>query len=1144
MKRVYAGGMAVLLSTAISMNSLAAGWYQEGTNWKYQKVDNQNVKGGWQWLDGNQDGIMECYYFDANGNMLANTVTPDGYQVDKDGAWVVNGAKLVKETGILSVKWEYKDLKWKFQKPDGGYTFNGWYWIDGNKDGIAECYCFDVTGQLIVNGKTPDGYTVNADGAWVENGQTVRKYSDGSGSVPASGNGTGYQRSRGGGSSSSDSDSDSGNDSRPSTPDQPSKPDKPSTPDQPDTPDVTESSVTLYSAEQGAAPVLMDTAYADSENDSHASRTHTQIARAVNDLRQDIAMVNGSISYEDVQQIFNDDEEKLAARLAATGEQAVPPMIYDQIAEGETYKNAIIVGAIGDSPIIDKLIQDGKLDEAKDIEGKWEGYVIKNVENPVPGVANALVIAGSDARGTIYGIYTVSEEIGVSPFYWYSDVPVDVKDTIEVDYSEAVVNEGPKVKYRGIFINDEDMSIRNWAPKKFTTENGTPDINYYRKVFELMLRLKCNLLWPAMHELSTSFAAARDENGIPVNSKEAAKYGVVIGSSHCEILLRSNTGEWWDWYNKNKNNFDWDPQAQSYDFSANREALLQYWRERLETNKDFESVLTLGIRGIHDGGFNCYYKNQKYGGSDVKFMEDVIKAQRELIAEVYFDGDKSRLSEIPQVLIPYKEMGTVYNAGLKDFMAQPEYSDITLMWAEDNHGYLRQTPNETEKERPGGAGVYYHASYWGSPTSYLWLNSIPLSLLSEQLHRAYDEDMKNQWVLNVGDIKPGDQSMEFYSKFAWDPESYDDTNVEDYLKEQAIRDWNVSSNDADTIAAALMKYYKMQGTKKAEYYNRTLFPLSATSNGDEALLWQERSQELVDQLTPIYEAMDEETKTAFYEQIYYHVLSVNDAAKEYAYYWKAVQASEQGRVGSTTVYNGLSKIYRDNILNRVDEYNGLNNNKWTGYMSWKHCTGDENDGHDILKDNEYPSVPSSKHGVGAAAEGQSAAGSGTLRLESSVNEDKRYFDVFAMESAQCQWVAEAPEWIKLSVASGETSTEQRVIVTADWDNMEDSQTGEIKVYNAVDGEKTGEPVATFTVQAEKSDLDPSENNGFVEANGYVAVEAEHYSEMEEGSDGSSWGVIVNSGQHGDTMGCSDLFGVFYRNGCNSDSCSSHKINYS
>ena len=883
---------------------------------------------------------------------------------------------------------------------------------------------------------------------------------------------------------------------------------------------MTESAVTLYSAEQGAAPILMDTAYEDSEQDSHASRTHTQIARAVNDLRQDIAMVNGSISYKEIQQIFVDDEEKQAERLEKAGAQAVPSMIYDQIGEGKNCKNAIIVGAVGDSTIIDQMIEDGKLDEAKEIEGKWEGYVIKNVENPVPGVDHALVIAGSDARGTIYGIYTVSEEIGVSPFYWYSDVPVDVKDSIEVDYSEAVVNEGPKVKYRGIFINDEDMSIEHWAKKKFPTGNGTPDINYYRKVFELMLRLKCNLLWPAMHELSTSFAAATDENGIPINSKEASKYGIVIGSSHCEILLRSNTGEWWNWYSTHRELFT-DSNAQdyysSYDFSANKKALLQYWRERLEKTKDFESVLTLGIRGIHDGAYNCIYKDKYYGGSDVKFMEDVIKEQRKLIAEVYFDGDMSRLSEIPQVLIPYKEMGTVYNDGLKDFMAQPEYSDITLVWAEDNHGYLRQTPNQTEKERPGGAGVYYHASYWGSPTSYLWLNSIPLSLLSEQLHRAYDEGMQNQWILNVGDIKPGDQSMEFYAKMAWDPESYDDTNVEEYLKEQAIRDWNVSSEDADTIAAAVMKYYKMQGTKKAEYYNRTLFPFSATANGDEVLLWQERSQEIVDQLTPIYEAMDEDIKTAFYEQIYYHVLSINDAAKEYAYYWKAVQASEQGRVGSTTVYNALSKTYRDHILNRVDDYNSLNNNKWTGYMSWKHCTGDEDQGHDILKDSEYPSIPSSKHGVGAAAEGQTQAGSGTLRLESTVQGDQRYFDVFAMESGQCQWVTEAPEWIQLSMTSGETSTEQRVIVTADWEKMEKSETGEIKVYNAKNGEKTGNAVATFTVRAEKSDLDPSSGNGFIEADGYVAVEAEHYSDMEEGSDGSNWGVIVNSGQHGDTM---------------------------
>ena len=342
------------------------------------------------------------------------------------------------------------------------------------------------------------------------------------------------------------------------------------------TPDNPQSEpITLYN-EKMVAPVIMDSGYNNTSENQYAERSYEQIYRAVRDLRQDISMVTGAIDYAEIQSIFDDNADEEQARIDDADSmepKKVPDLVTDTA--GISADSAIIIGTIDDSAIIKKLMDEGKLEEAKQIKGVWEGYVIKQVKNAIPGVDNALVIAGSNARGTIYGIYTVSESIGVSPYYWYSDVPVEVKDTITFDAKEAIVNDGPDVKYRGIFINDEEKS-NAWAESKFTEDgkNG-PGVNYYRRVFELVLRMKANTLWPAMHGCSVAFNKNVDENGISINAQEAADYGIIMGASHCEILLRNNVGEWGDWFNANKGRFTDisypNDSYKAYDFTLNRE---------------------------------------------------------------------------------------------------------------------------------------------------------------------------------------------------------------------------------------------------------------------------------------------------------------------------------------------------------------------------------------------------------------------------------------------------------------------------------------------------------------------------------------------------------------------------------------------
>lgn len=876
------------------------------------------------------------------------------------------------------------------------------------------------------------------------------------------------------------------------------------------------------------APILMDASYAASQEDTYVQRTYTQIARAVGDLRQDIAMVTGAIDDQQIQQLFVDDDAARDARLAAAEASKVPALVTDPVKMQADY--AIIVGAIDDSPLIQGLMADGKLDEAQSIQGKWEAYVIKEVEQPLPGVDKALVIAGSDARGTIYGIYTISEEIGVSPFYWYSDVPVEVQEEIDVDYTTALVDDGPDVKYRGIFINDEEHAM-DWAAAKFPTENGTPDVNYYRHVYEMLLRLKADTLWPAMHEGTQSFNVALDEDGIPINAKEAAKYGIIMGNSHCEILLRTNTGEWSPWINAHKDAYGGNT---AYDFTTNEQALLDYWRERLETNKDFESILTIGIRGVHDGGFQCANLDKYPGANDsekkVAMMKDVITKQRELIAQVY--GEEN-VQKVPQVLIPYKEMNDVYNAGLDEFMMwdgsedfngdgvidwRDDNTDVMLMWAEDNHNYLRQTPSAEEAGRAGGAGIYYHSSYWGSPRSYLWTNEIQLSVMSEQMHRAFDTGADDYWILNVGDIKPGELPMELFMKIGWDPEHWDDTVIQsEFLKEQAMRDYHVSEETAEQIAAVMDDYYRLVGTKKPYFFNtgdKDELQFSVTANGDEGMRFLEQCNAVVDALEQVYEALPEDNKTSFYQLAYYNAMALRDAAEEHIYFEKNQLSAAQGRYGSAAVYAQLGQQAGQRIDDGVLEFNGQNQDKWTSMIKLTHPGGN----YERIAESKYAYAAASD-GVGASCENATEAGSGTLRFHSMSAEDTRFFDVFDRNDQEEHWVAEADaDWVILSRISGTTSTEQRVLVNVDWSRVKEDSSAMIRVYNADEtGAKTGESVAEFTVEAVVSDLSFGTEKGYVEANGYVAIEAEHYTQNLPGADGSYWKDVVSNGQHGDTM---------------------------
>jgi hypothetical protein len=495
-------------------------------------------------------------------------------------------------------------------------------------------------------------------------------------------------------------------------------------------------------------------------------------------------------------------------------------------------KNAVIVGNIGKSKTIDRLVAEGKL-ATNGVSGEWESYVLQVVKNPLPGVERALVIAGSDRRGTIYGIYQLSDMIGVSPWYWWADVPVKKKNLLALR-GDSFKQGPPAVKYRGIFLNDEDWGLRPWAAKTFEPENGNIGPKTYAKIFELLLRLRANYLWPAMHPGTAAF------NSFFTNREIANEYGIVMGSSHCEQMLRNNVGEW------DEKTFG------EYNFVTNPGGVLKYWEQRVRENGKFENVYTLGMRGVHDGAMPGGGTQREKAAR----LQTIIADQREMLARLV----NTNVAQVPQIFCPYKEVLPLYRL-------MPDIpDDITLVWPDDNYGYVRQFSNARERARSGGAGIYYHVSYWGNPRDYLWLCSTPPALIAEEMSKAFDCGADKVWILNVGDLKPAELDIEFFLKLAWNPHSWNGTNTYDLLAKQFARDFGPVN--ATELTSILAEYYRLNFQRKPEHMG---FPTNNLFSSDESAQRLEAWQKLSMRVDAIEKKLPPEARDAFFELVGYPV---------------------------------------------------------------------------------------------------------------------------------------------------------------------------------------------------------------------------------------------------------------------------------
>ncbi|MEJ5995702.1 glycosyl hydrolase 115 family protein [Pedobacter sp. Du54] len=573
---------------------------------------------------------------------------------------------------------------------------------------------------------------------------------------------------------------------------------------------------------------------------------------------------------------------------------SVTPTVFKNNHSLSTYP--IIIGTVGKSFYIDQLVKDDKINKAT-LLGKWETFSISVIENPLKGVKRALVIAGSDRRGTAFGVFELSRRLGVSPLYWWADVKPAHKNSLFVSSGENIVGP-PSVKYRGIFINDEDWGIQPWAAKKMDTDVKDLGPKAYSKVFELLLRLKANYIWPGMHPSTKAFYYYTN------NPIIADKYGIVLGASHCEPMLRNNVFEWAENF---EHEYGKKPGEWRYDLNKNE--ISTYWTDRVKQAKNYESVYTVGMRGIHDGSMpGPKDKNEK-----VKLLNEVIKDQRGILAA----NLSQNVNTVPQIFCPYKEVLSLYQAGLE----LPD--DVTIVWSDDNHGYIRQLSNEEEQKRSGASGVYYHISYWGAPHDYLWLSSISPSLISYELTKAYQYKANRLWVINVGDIKPAEMETQFAMDLAWDVTKWNPENAHNYAESWASETFGATF--AKPIAAIKETYYRLAQAAKPEH-------MSSVNFSD-----READQRLADYASiyksavALNEKIPARLKDAYFELILYPVEGAYLMNQKILYAKKSLAGG-----GEALMYAQKSKDAFEKIKKITLKYNKeIAGGKWDGIMDYR-----------------------------------------------------------------------------------------------------------------------------------------------------------------------------------------------------------------
>ena len=785
---------------------------------------------------------------------------------------------------------------------------------------------------------------------------------------------------------------------------------------------------------EGCFPIIKKNAVANLYVDTN---DFAGVVRAANDLQADIVRVTS----------------------------LTPEMIHDPNRLGT---NAILIGTIGKSRIIDQLIADHKID-ALPIAGKWESFFIQVVPEPLPGVANGLVIVGSDKRGTIYGIYDLSEQMGVSPWYWWADVAVEHQDALFVKPGKYIQGP-PAVKYRGLFLNDEAPDLSNWITNKFgqVPPSTNPPIppgvanynhQFYTKLFELILRLKGNYLWPAM------WNNAFNEDD-PENPRLADEYGIVMGTSHQEPMLRAQK-EWDRRYQKTLG---------SWNYAKHPDVVENFWREGIRRNKNFESIITIGLRGAND-------TPMAEGGpeANMALLEKIVEVQRKIIAEEM----NPDVTKVPQLWCLYKEVQDFYNAGMR----APD--DVTLLWAEDNWGNVRRLPAAEERSRSGGAGIYYHFDYHGGPRSYQWINTSPISKIWDQMSLAGQYGADRIWIVNVGHFKGYEFPLEYFMDLAWDTNRWISDNTDEFTRRWAEREFGPAY--ARDIADIIAKYTKYNGRRKPELLEPNTY---SPVNYREAENVVTDFKTITAKAEELYGKLPEAKRDAFYELVLFPTKASALVNELYLAAGRNALFARQGRAGANDMAAKTRALFQTdtNLMNYFNQtfahgkWNHFMDQSHLGYTTWRDPPQNNLDAIK-LAEIEVPEAAA----MGVAVEGSETAwpgdpGDAILPQFDVFNQQHRYIDMFNKGKTPFEFTATASDpWIVLNETKGTVEKDKRLWISVDWSKISEGMTS-----GALTLAGTGTNVTVKVNAFNPTVVTRDSLQGFVEGEGFVSIEAEHY----------------------------------------------------
>lgn len=731
-------------------------------------------------------------------------------------------------------------------------------------------------------------------------------------------------------------------------------------------------------------------------------------------------------------------------------------------------KSLVLIGMPGHHTHIDQLIRRNKLD-VQQLAGKRETFVIRTVDRPFPGVDQALVIAGSDRRGVIYGVYELSAQAGVSPWYWWADVPVQKKSALYVLPGTHSTGE-PKVKYRGIFINDEAPALSGWTKEKFGGFNHL----FYDKVFELILRLKGNMLWPAMWG-----NAFYDDD--PENAVLADACGVVIGTSHHEPMMRAH--DEWRRYGSGK-----------WNYAVNDSTLREFWRSSIRRTGNKESIMTLGMRGDGDEPMT--------EGTAISLLERIVADQRRILQET--TGKK--LTDIPQVWALYKEVQDYYDKGMR----VPD--EVTLLLCDDNWGNIRKLPKPGAAPRAGGYGIYYHFDYVGGPRNYKWLNTNPLPRIHEQMNLAYQYGARQIWIVNVGDIKPMEVPVSFFLDMAWNPEltSYD--RIEGWLEQWARRQFGPAP--AQSIAILLSKYAKYNARRKPELLDADTY----------SILHQREWERVVAEYTTLLEQAETVGKTlpAAHQDAYFQLVlhPIRACANLYELYDAVARNRLYGRQQRSSTNDFAEKAR--NLFQRDADISRYYNQTLSG-GKWNHLMDQTHIGYTYWQqppENKLPDLASFEAPetalMGVMAEGRPDARTDENdplvlpELSAMQPQSTRFIEIFNRGKTPFSWdIKSDAGYLDIRTKHGKLEKQTRIEVGIDWEKAPPGRT-RIPVQISA---STGQTIPVY-VDVYKHDLTKLiDFQGFVETDGYVSMQAEHFSRAVD-SAGIHWQKLSDLGRTG------------------------------